>query len=212
MESYEAHFQRQHHQPQQQRKKNHLQKRRSAQSSTSTLQFSPRFGSDTSGNVLSDNNGEVGRKTGVPLQFLSAMRDVNWGSDDADGDDNASTTDDEDVTTGSRRFLPRFNAQWNTNNNGVYPHEDAEAPLQWMPRFTGVDGNVNNNCGAHANANFNAGGGGAVLYSSTGVEGRSPSARPGEGECSVMVAAQNLMANYIPVFNPKVKSNRGEEI
>jgi len=44
---------------------------------------------------------------------------------------------------------------------------------------------------------------GAPVVTSTGVEGRAAPMRPGEGDCSVMVAAQNLMANYIPVFNPK---------
>jgi len=59
---------------------------------------------------------------------------------------------------------------------------------------------------AAANWNNNAahrGGGGLTMYSSTGVEGKAAPMRPGEGDCSVMVAAQNLMANYIPVFNPK---------
>ena len=46
---------------------------------------------------------------------------------------------------------------------------------------------------------------GAPVFTSGGVEGKAAPMRPGEGDCSVLVAAQNLMANYIPVFNPKVR-------
>jgi len=57
---------------------------------------------------------------------------------------------------------------------------------------------------AAANRNNNAPDGGrGAAFSSTGVEGRAAPMKPGEGDCSVMVGAQNLMANYIPVFNPK---------
>ena len=54
------------------------------------------------------------------------------------------------------------------------------------------------------NRNNNGRRGTSTAYTSTGVEGKAAPMRPGEGDCSVMVAAQNLMANYIPVFNPKV--------
>jgi len=53
------------------------------------------------------------------------------------------------------------------------------------------------------NRNNNGRRGTSTAYTSTGVEGKAAPMRPGEGDCSVMVAAQNLMANYIPVFNPK---------
>ena len=66
--------------------------------------------------------------------------------------------------------------------------------------------NWNNNAPEMPRGGEGGGGGrgGGVVFSSSGVEGRAAPMRPGEGDCSVMVAAQNLMANYIPVFNPKV--------
>jgi len=87
----------------------------------------------------------------------------------------------ESMTTTATQYLPRLQH---------LPHQSFLDPAEI----------------AAANRNNNAlegGRGGAVAFSSTGVEGRAAPMRPGEGDCSVMVGAQNLMANYIPVFNPK---------
>jgi len=96
-----------------------------------------------------------------------------------------SLTSTESMTTTATQYLPR---------------------IQQLPQQSFLDpaliaaANLNNNAPETARG---GGGGGGVVFTSTGVEGRAAPMRPGEGDCSVMVAAQNLMANYIPVFNPK---------
>jgi len=82
-----------------------------------------------------------------------------------------------------------------SNNSNSYNNLTNNSSFYYVENDRNVvEANQNNNSNKAANNAF---------FTNSGVQGRNGPMNACQGECSVVVGAQNLMANYVPVFNPK---------